>query len=274
MSLKREIYAGKIRGLFGTREDWKRSTPAIARGTFLGFFMGILPGVGIIVPTILSYVIEKRLSKHPERFGAGEVEGVAAPEACNNAALGGTFIPLLSLGIPSSGMTAMLLVALMIFGLQPGPLLIKQSPDLFWGVIASMYVGNIFLLFLNLPLIPMWVQVLKIPYSYLFSLILLFCVIGVYSLNNSIADIAIMIFFAILGFTLEEFGFELPPLILGFILGPMIETALRRSLIMSEGSFSIFLERPISAAFLAIAFIGLILPIIRKRRPKVGYSED
>lgn len=268
--IKSEIYGGEIKGFLGTREDWKRSSGPIARGTLLGFFMGIFPGVGSIVPTILSYVIEKRISKHPERFGTGEIEGVAGPEACNNAAVGGTFIPLLSLGVPSSGMTAMLLAALLIFGLQPGPLLIKESPNLFWSVVASMYIGNVVLLVLNLPLIPIFIRILKIPYSYLYSLILLFCLIGAYSLNNSIADVVVMIFFGFFGYLVKEYGFETPPLILAYVLGPMIETALRRSLIMSKGSFSIFFNRPISAFFISVAIIALILPLFRRKRFKAS----
>lgn len=245
--MKKEVFSGKISGLFPNREDWKKSSMPIARGTVLGFFMGLIPGVGMTIPTFISYVIEKRLSKHPERFGTGMIEGVAAPEACNNASVGGTFIPLLSLGIPSTSLMAMLLAALMILGLQPGPLLIKTSPDLFWGLIASMYVGNIMLLILNLPLIPVWVRFLKIPYSYLFSFILLFIVIGAYSLNNDIMDIFIVITFGILGYFLNKFGFEAPPFVLGLILGPIIEVSLRRSLILSHGSFMIFVSRPISA---------------------------
>lgn len=269
-TIRREIYSGEIKGFLGTREDWKKSAGPITRGTLLGFFMGIFPGVGSIVPTLLSYIIEKRLSKHPERFGTGEIQGVAAPEACNNAAVGGTFIPLMSLGVPSSGMTAMLLAALMIFGLQPGPLLIKDSPNLFWGVVASMYIGNTMLLVLNLPLIPVFVRILRIPYSYLYTFILLFCLIGAYSLNNNITDIFIMIFFGLLGYILKEFGFETPPLILAYVLGPMIETALRRSLIMARGDFGIFFNRPISAFFLSIAITALILPLFTKKRFKGG----
>ncbi|MBI2210569.1 MAG: tripartite tricarboxylate transporter permease, partial [Deltaproteobacteria bacterium] len=192
-----EVFAGKIKGLFPNREDWRRSIGPIARGSLLGFSLGLLPGVGAIIPQFLSYGLEKRLSAHPERFGKGEIEGVASPEACNNAAVGGTFIPLLSLGIPSNAMTAILLGALMIYGLTPGPLLIKNSPDLFWGVIASMYIGNILLLILNLPLIPVWVSVLKIPYAYLSSFIILFCLIGAYSLNNSTADIFVAVIFSL-----------------------------------------------------------------------------
>lgn len=206
--IKSEVYSGKIKGLFPNKEDWKKSGPPIARGTLIGFFMGIIPGVGNIIPVFLSYVAEKKLSKHPERFGTGEIEGVAAPEACNNAAVGGTFIPLLSMGIPCSASTAMLLAALMIFGLQPGPLLMQTSPDLFWGVIASMYIGNAMLLVLNLPLIPLWVQILKVPYSYLFTFILLFVSIGAYSLNNDVMDIYITIFFGVIGYFLGKFGYE------------------------------------------------------------------
>ena len=235
-----EVFAGKIKGLFPDREDWRRSIGPIARGSLLGFSLGLLPGVGAIIPQFLSYGLEKRLSAHPERFGKGEIEGVAAPEACNNAAVGGTFIPLLSLGIPSNAMTAILLGALMIYGLTPGPLLIKNSPDLFWGVIASMYIGNILLLILNLPLIPVWVSVLKIPYSYLSSFIILFCLIGAYSLNNSTADIFVAVIFSLIGLLMKKFDFEAAPLVLAFVLGPLLETALRRSLILSDGSFLIF----------------------------------
>jgi putative tricarboxylic transport membrane protein len=271
---KAEIFAGKIKGLFPDREDWRRSIGPIARGSLLGFFLGLLPGVGAIVPQFLSYALEKKLSLHPERFGSGEIEGVASPEACNNAAVGGTFIPLLSLGIPSNAMTAILLGALMIYGLTPGPLLIKNSPDLFWGVIASMYIGNIMLLILNLPLIPMWVSVLKIPYSYLSSFIILFCLIGAYSLNNSTTDIYIAVIFSLVGLLMKKFEFEGAPLVLAFVLGPMLETALRRSLILSDGSFLIFLQRPISAAFILFSVVVLVAPLFSKLRLGRGLSEE
>jgi len=271
---KVEVFAGKIKGLFPDREDWRRSIGPIARGSFLGFFLGLLPGVGAIIPQFLSYGLEKRLSAHPERFGKGEIEGVAAPEACNNAAVGGTFIPLLSLGIPSNAMTAILLGALMIYGLTPGPLLIKNSPDLFWGVIASMYIGNILLLILNLPLIPVWVSVLKIPYSYLSSFIILFCLIGAYSLNNSTADIFVAVIFSLIGLLMKKFDFEAAPLVLAFVLGPLLETALRRSLILSDGSFLIFFERPISAAFILFALFVLAVPLFSKIRLGRGLSEE
>ena len=271
---KAEVFAGKIKGLFPDREDWRRSMGPIARGSLLGFFLGLLPGVGAIVPQFLSYALEKKLSRHPERFGSGEIEGVAAPEACNNAAVGGTFIPLLSLGIPSNAMTAILLGALMIYGLTPGPLLIKNSPDLFWGVIASMYIGNIMLLILNLPLIPMWVSVLKIPYSYLSCFIILFCLIGAYSLNNSTTDIYIAVIFSLVGLLMKKFEFEGAPLVLAFVLGPLLETALRRSLILSDGSFLIFLQRPISAAFILFSVVVLVAPLFSKLRLGRGLSEE
>ena len=271
---KAEIFAGKIKGLFPDREDWRRSIGPIARGSLLGFFLGLLPGVGAIVPQFLSYALEKKLSRHPERFGSGEIEGVASPEACNNAAVGGTFIPLLSLGIPSNAMTAILLGALMIYGLTPGPLLIKNSPDLFWGVIASMYIGNLMLLILNLPLIPLWVSVLKIPYSYLSSFIILFCLIGAYSLNNSTSDIYIAAIFSLVGLLMKKFAFEPAPLVLAFVLGPLLETALRRSLILSDGSFSIFLQRPISAAFILFSVVVLVAPLFSKLRLGRGLSEE
>jgi putative tricarboxylic transport membrane protein len=270
---KAEVFAGKIKD-FPDREDWRRSMGPIARGSLLGFFLGLLPGVGAIVPQFLSYALEKKLSRHPERFGSGEIEGVAAPEACNNAAVGGTFIPLLSLGIPSNAMTAILLGALMIYGLTPGPLLIKNSPDLFWGVIASMYIGNIMLLILNLPLIPMWVSVLKIPYAYLSSFIILFCLIGAYSLNNSTTDIYIAIIFSLVGLLMKKFGFEGAPLVLAFVLGPLLETALRRSLILSDGSLLIFVQRPISAVFILFSAVVLAAPLFSKLRLGRGLSEE
>ncbi|HZA55982.1 MAG TPA: tripartite tricarboxylate transporter permease [Candidatus Udaeobacter sp.] len=272
--LKAEVFSDKIKGLFPDRDDWRRSIGPITRGSLLGFFLGLLPGVGAIVPQFLSYGLEKRLSAHPERFGSGEIEGVASPEACNNAAVGGTFIPLLSLGIPSNAMTAILLGALMIYGLTPGPLLIKNSPDLFWGVIASMYIGNILLLILNLPLIPLWVSILKIPYSYLSSSIILFCLIGAYALNNSTTDIYVAVLFSLVGLLIKKLDFEPAPLVLAFVLGPLLETALRRSLIHSDGSFLIFIERPLSAAFIFLAFFVLVVSLFSKIRLGHGLSEE
>jgi putative tricarboxylic transport membrane protein len=272
--VKSEVFAGKIKGLFPNREEWKKSALPMTRGTLLGFFLGILPGVGNIVPQFISYVVEKRLSKTPEKFGTGMIEGVASPEACNNSAVGGTFIPLLSLGIPSNAMTAMLLGALMIYGLTPGPLLIRNSPDLFWGVVASMYLGNVMLLILNLPLIPVWVGLLRIPYSYLFSFIILFCLIGAYSLNNNVVDVLVAWAFGVLGYFMKKFEYEPAPFILAFVLGPMMEVALRRSLTLSDGSFMIFLQRPIAAVCLVITFLVLVLPLVLKKRIGAGLASD
>jgi putative tricarboxylic transport membrane protein len=267
---KAQVFEGKIKGLLPNREDWRKSAGPITRGTLMGFLLGILPGVGTIVPQFLCYALEKKLSSHPERFGKGEIEGVASPEACNNAAMGGTFIPLFSLGIPSNAITAVLLGALMIYGLTPGPLLIQSSPDFFWGVIASMYIGNVFLLVLNLPLIPVWVRILKIPYTYLAVSIILFCLIGAYTLNNSVADVFIAVIFSLVGVLLKRFGYEPTPLILAFVLGPILETALRRSLILSGGSFLIFVERPISAALLSVALIVLVIPFVSRLRVRTA----
>jgi putative tricarboxylic transport membrane protein len=258
-----EILKGKIHHLFPSLRDWKESLMPIFRGTGLGFFLGILPGAGAITSPMMSYAIEKKLSKSPEKFGTGAIEGVAGPEAANNAASGGAFIPLLSLGIPPNIMMALLLGALMIHGIFPGPFFIKKYPELFWGTVVSMYIGNGMLLILNLPLIPLWVRVLKIPYKILFPLILLFCLIGVYSVNNSLFDVTLMIFFGILGYFLRRCGFELAPLVLAFVLGPIMERTFRQSLIISGGSFLIFIQRPIAAASLLITFTLLCYSLIR-----------
>jgi len=214
--------------------------------------------------------VEKRFSKHPEKFGSGAIEGVAAPESANNAASQASFIPLLTLGIPANVVMAILLGALMIYNIKPGPLLIKNHPDLFWGVVGSMYIGNVMLLILNVPLIGVWVKILKIPYPILFPLILLFCLIGVYSVNNSIVEIVIMVIFGIVGYLMKKFKYEAAPLILAFVLSPLLENALRQSLLMSHGSFSIFFTRPISLILMTVAILLLVLPLIPglKRPPK------
>ncbi len=270
--IRREVFETKIKGLLPTGKDWRESLGAMTRGSLLGFFLGILPGGGAVISSFISYAIEKRVSKHPEKFGKGAIEGVAAPEAANNAATGGAFIPLLTLGIPPNVVMAMLLGAFMIHGVTPGPLMMKQNPGLFWGVIASMYIGNFMLLVLNLPLIGMWVQVLKVPYKILFPLILLFCLIGVYSVGNTVFDIYIMILFGIVGYLMKKFDYEGAPLVLAFVLGPLMENNLRKSLIMSQGDFSIFFTRPLAAASLVIALFLLISPLIpylRKKREEI-----
>jgi putative tricarboxylic transport membrane protein len=207
--------------------------------------------------------MEKKLSKHPERFGNGAIEGVAGPEACNNAAAQGTFVPMLSLGIPPTATMALFLGALMMHGIQPGPLLIQEKPDIFWGLISSMYIGNIFLVILNLPLIFLWVQLLRVPYAYLFPAILLFCLIGAYSLNNQVGDAAIMLAFGGVGYILRYFKYEITPIIIGFVLGPILEDAFRQSLIISQGSFLIFFNRPIAAVFIFISLIIMASKIFR-----------
>jgi len=266
-TLTQEIFEKKIKGLMPNSQDWKDASGAISRGTILGFFLGILPGGGAIIASFTSYALEKRLSKHPEKFGTGVIEGVAGPEAANNSAAGGAFIPLLTLGIPANPVMAILLGGLMINGLQPGPLLIKNAPDVFWGVIASMYLGNVMLLVLNLPLIGMWVKVLKIPYYILFPLIILFCLVSSYSLNNNIGDAIVTVVFGVLGYLLKKFGYEGAPLILALVLGPMLEESLRQALIISQGSFAIFLASPISAALIGLALVLLLLPLITHKRP-------
>ncbi len=267
---KRSIFETRIQNLLPTRKDWRDSIGAILRGSAIGFFLGILPGGGATISSFTAYAVERRVSRHPERFGAGVIEGVAAPEAANNAATGGAFIPLLTLGIPTTATMAILLGALVIYGTQPGPMLIKEHPQIFWGVLASMYIGNIMLLVLNLPLIGLWVKVLKVPYPILFPLILLFCLIGAYSLKNSIAQILFMIVFGLLGYLFKKFKYEAAPLVLALVLGPMLEKALRRSLLHSGGDPTVFLTRPISLALCLIAFCLLIFPLLprlRKKRP-------
>ena len=272
--LKREIYETKIKGLFPTLKDWVVTKWAILRGTFIGFFLGILPGGGAVLASFVSYGIEKRFSKYPEKFGTGVIEGVAAPESANNAAAQASFIPLLSLGIPPNVVMAVLFGGLLIHGIQPGPLLIQKHPDLFWGVVMSMYVGNAMLLALNLPLIGMWVKILKVPYVILFPLILLFCLIGVYSINNSVFDIYLMILFSIVGYLMQKFGFEPAPLALAYVLSPLLEVALRQSLSISGGSFIIFFSRPISLICILIVAGLLVFQIYsnfsKNRRPKGG----
>jgi putative tricarboxylic transport membrane protein len=265
-SLKSEALDTQVKNLLPNRQDWRDSAMPIARGTIIGFLLGIIPGFGSVITSFVSYAIEKKFSKHPEKFGTGVIEGVAGPESANNAAYSGAFIPLLSLGIPVMPSAAILMGALMIQGIQPGPLLISSRPDLFWGVVASMYIGNVMLLVLNLPLIRLWVQILKIPYSFLYVLVVLFCQIGAYSVNSSITDVVVMNTIGLFGYLMRRYDFDGAPLILAIILGPMLELSLRRALMMSDGSPSIFLFRPLSAAFLLISVVFLVYPLfIRKR---------
>jgi len=269
-SVAQEVFAPRISGIFPTAKDWLDSKWAIARGSLIGFFLGILPGAGTIIPTFIAYTVEKRLSPHPERFGQGAIEGVAAPETANNAATGGSLVPLLSLGIPANVTMAILLGAFIIHGIEPGPLLLNRHPDLFWGTIASMYIGNGMLLILNLPLIGLWVKILRIPYSILFPLILLFCFLGVYSLNNNQYEILIMIIFGVFGYLSSKFGFEGAPFLMALVLGPMVEAAFRQSLLY--GDPLIFFRRPAAAAILFLSVFLAISPLfsgIAKRRKKL-----
>ena len=276
-SLQREIFKAHIKNLWPSLKDWADAKWAIVRGSIIGFFLGILPGGGAVISTFVAYAVEKKVAKEPQRFGRGAIEGVAGPESANNAAAGGSLIPLLSLGIPPNPIMAIFFSALIIHGIQPGPLLIKQNPDLFWGLIASLYLGNALLLILNLPLIGIWVKVLEIPYRILFPLILLFCLIGAYSMNNVIFDLYVMIFFGAAGWVMRKFGFEAAPLILAYVLGPMLEQALRQSLLISQGSFLIFVSRPISGIALGFAFLLLLsnlFPYFKKRRKEYeGFKE-
>jgi len=268
---KQEVLKAKLTHLFPSLQDWRVSAWPILRGTVLGFFLGILPGGGSLISSFAAYAVEKKFSKHPEKFGTGMIEGVAGPEAANNSGAQASFIPLLTLGIPTNIVTAILLGALMIHGITPGPLLMKEKPDLFWGVVTSMYIGNVMLLILNLPLIPLWVKILNVPKFILLPVIMLFCLIGVYSVNNNVFDIFVMIFFGVVGYLAKRLDFEPAPFILAVVLGPLFEENLRQSLIYSRGDFSIFFTRPISLAFMLVAILLVIYPFIpwmkKKKNP-------
>jgi putative tricarboxylic transport membrane protein len=260
-TLKREIYKAEMKGLYASLREWVLAKGAILRGAVIGFFLGILPGGGAVISSFVSYAVEKRLSKYPERFGTGVIEGVAAPESANNAAAQSCLIPLLSLGLPPNVVMAILYGGLLIHGIHPGPLLIQNHPDIFWGLVMSMYVGNVILLALNLPLVGIWVKLLKIPYSILFPFILFFCIIGVYSVNNSVFDIYLMILFGLVGYLMKKLDFEPAPLAMAYVLSPIFESSLRQSLNISGGSFSIFFSRPISMVCMISALITLIFQI-------------
>jgi putative tricarboxylic transport membrane protein len=261
-AIRTDTITTKVKNLLPNLQDWKDSFWPIIRGSVLGFFIGILPGPAPVISSFSSYAIEKKLSKHPERFGTGVIEGVAGPESANNSATGGAFIPLFTLGIPVNSVIAILLGAFMIHGIQPGPMIITKHADLFWGTVMSMYLGNVMLLILNLPLIGLWVQVLKVPYPILFPFILLFCLVGVYSLNYSLVEIALMIAFGIFGYLARKFQFEMAPLVLAIVIGPMMENNLRLSLVISQGNPMIFITHPISAAFIFITLALLISPLV------------
>jgi putative tricarboxylic transport membrane protein len=245
---------------------------AILRGTGIGFFTGLIPGPAPVIATYAAYAVEKRVSKHPEEFGKGAIEGVAAPETANNAATQSAFIPLFVIGIPFGPVPAILLGALLIHGVTPGPLLIAERPELFWAVVASMYIGNFILLLLNLPFVPLFANLLRVPKKVLLPLIVLFCVTGMYSVNNSVLDIWMMLGFGALGYLLRGWAYEGAPLLLGLVLGPKLEVAFRQSVMISHGDFGIFVERPVSLAFLLATLVFLLLPLFklayRSLRPK------
>jgi len=248
-------------------QDWKRSAPAWLRATAIGFPFGSIPAGGAEIPTFLSYSLEKKLTKYPEEFGNGAIEGVAGPEAANNASATGVLVPLLTLGIPTSATAAILLTAFQNYGIQPGPLLFQIQPDLVWGLIASMYVGNVILLVLNLPLIGIWVKVLSIPRPMLYAGILVFATLGAYSLHQSWVDLATLYVFGLLGFVMRRFDIPVAPAVIGLILGPLAETQFRRALSISQGDASVFLTQPISAAFLAVTAALVVVPwLVRRRR--------
>jgi len=268
----RDVVRGKIGKLLPSWAEIKQSAPPILRGTFIGGLLGILPGNGAVLGPFASYTMEKKIAKDPSRFGKGAIEGVAGPEAANNAGAQTAFIPLLTLGIPPNAVMALMVGAMTIHGIIPGPQVMTKNPDLFWGMIASMWIGNAMLVIINLPLVGMWVKLLKVPYRLMFPAIMIFCCIGIYSINNSVQDVYFTAFFALLGYILIKLGFEPAPMLLGFVLGKLMEEKLRQSLILSRGSFMTFVERPVSGVLLAVAVIMLVialLPSINKKRDAV-----
>jgi putative tricarboxylic transport membrane protein len=274
-----EVIRPKFRELWPSREEWRQSALPIARGSVLGFVIGIIPGSAHIISSFMSYALEKRVSKTPEEFGKGAVAGVAGPESANNSASTGSFVPMLALGIPTGPVIAVLMAALLIHGVPPGPTLVNDHPNVFWGFVASMYVGNLMLLALNLPLVGVFVNLLRIPYAYLYPLIIMFCVIGVYEVNNSIIDVWIMLIMGAVGYGLKKFEFDPAPLVLGLVIAPIFEMSLRQSLIMSDGTWAIFLQRPIALVLLVVS-AGLLalsaITLVSRRkdwRPKLTEAE-
>lgn len=273
---KREVFTSRVGALLPSADEFKQSVMPMLRGTALGSFLGVLPGGGAILSSFSAYALEKKLSKTPERFGKGAIEGVAGPEAANNAGAQTSFIPMLTLGIPTTPVMALMVAAMMIHNIQPGPQVMTSNPNLFWGLIASMWVGNLLLVILNLPLIGLWIKLLSVPYRALFPAILLFCCIGAYSINNNVFDVFMTIPFAILGYLFKKFDCEPAPLLLGFVLGKLMEEYLRRALTISRGDPMVFFTRPLSATLLAIAAVLLVvvfLPSIAKKREE-AFQED
>jgi len=269
LSIRPEVLKPRLKDLLPSKEEMRDSMAPIGRGSLLGFLIGIIPGSAHVISTFISYAVERRVSRHPERFGKGAIEGVAGPESANNAASCGSLVPMLALGVPTGPIPAVLLAALMVHGINPGPMLIKEQPVIFWGLIASMYVGNLILLLLNLPLVGIFVNFLRVPYKILYPTILMFCVVGVYAVNTSVVDVGIMTGMGVLGYVLRKYDFEPAPIVLGVVLAPIIEMSFRQALAMSAGSYVIFVQRPISLVFLiaALAMILLALkPLLKKRK--------
>jgi TctA family transporter len=266
------ILSGKIKNLMPTWPDLKAAFPAMLRGTCVGTMLGILPGGGAAIPPFAAYALEKKVSRHPERFGTGVIEGVASPESANNAGAQTSFIPLLTMGIPTNPLMALMIGALMIQGIQPGPSVIREQPTLYWGVVASMWIGNLMLVVINLPLVGMWVSLLRIPYRLLFPAIILFCCIGAYASSNSVFSVWLMLGWGALGYFFNKVGVQPAPMVLGFVLGTMLEENFRRAMLLSGGDPMVFVQRPISATLLAVAVILLailIFPAIRRKRQEV-----
>ena len=261
--------ASKVGRLWLTKTEFKRAVPSVLRGTALGSLLGILPGGGLALSTFASYMLERKVSKYRHEFGSGAIEGVAGPESANNAASQTSFIPMLTLGLPANAVMALMIGALMIQGIQPGPRMIAEQPTLFWGLIASMWIGNLMLVIINLPLIGVWVSLLKVPYKYLFPAILVFCGIGAYSINNSVFDVYQTALFGLVGYALIKLQFEPAPLLIGFVLGPMMEEYLKRAMLLSQGNVGVFVERPLSAVFLllgVLALAAMVMPSIRRKK--------
>jgi putative tricarboxylic transport membrane protein len=260
----------RLADLLPSRAEWRAAGWPIGRGTVIGFLIGIIPGSAHVISTFVSYAVERKVSKHPEEFGRGAVAGVAGPESANNAATSGAFVPMLALGVPGVPIAALLLAAMMVHGVTPGPLLINQDPKLFWGFIASMYVGNVMLLILNLPLVGLFVNLLRVPYPVLYPLILVCSILGVYAVNSSVVDVWIMLATGVLGYVLRKLEFETAPIVLGLVLAPMMELSLRQSLALSAGSYGIFVTRPISVTLLAAGVVLVLLAL----RPLITRSLD
>jgi TctA family transporter len=274
---KREVFTSKVKGLWLNRQEFKESAPAVVRGTLVGSMLGVLPGGGAILASFAAYTVEKKVSRNPEKFGKGMIAGVAGPESANNAAAQTSFIPMLTLGIPSNPVMALLIGAMTVHNIQPGPQVMTRNAELFWGLVASMWIGNLMLLVLNLPLIGMWIKLLAVPYRLLYSAILLFCAIGVYTVQNNTVDVLLTIPLGILGYLFLKLGCEPAPLMLGFILGPMMEENLRRAMLLSHGDPSVFITSPLSAGMLLMAIALLVivlLPAVKKKREVVFVEEE